>query len=129
MQDAAQKKGQTRGSGLSTEKVRLFSGRRVLGWSRSVLGDRIALLADLGVLGCLDAARVGAGLATLFGLIAATTGLELGLFHGRSGRSGGSDSQRGANGHKGEETEEVLYGDLFNEAFLGLIKQIWLIWH
>jgi hypothetical protein len=72
---------------------------------------------------------VGAGLATLFSLIAATTRLELGLIHGRSSRRGGGDSQRGANGHKGEETEEVLRGDLFHEAILGHIKQIWLTWH
>jgi hypothetical protein len=72
---------------------------------------------------------MGAGLATLFGLIAATAGLELGLIHGWSGWRGGSDSQRGANGHKGEETEEVLHGDIFNEPFLGHIKQIGLIWH
>jgi hypothetical protein len=69
---------------------------------------------------------VGAGLATLFSLIAATTRLELRLIHGRSSGRGGGDSQRGANGNKGEETEEVLHNNLFNEAILGHIKQIWL---
>lgn len=120
---------------MGKRRYSLLGGRSVLGRGWSILSGRVALLADLSVLGCLDAARVSAGLSCLVSLFTATTGLKLGGIHSGSGRGillgGGSgrgrgDGQRGTNSHEGEEAEEVLHSGLTNEARLGFFKKIGL---
>jgi hypothetical protein len=76
---------------------------------------------------------MGAGLATLFGLLAATTRLELrrvdggsggSILLGRGGRGGGGDRQRRAHGDEGEETEDGFHDGISMKPRPRLIKEI-----